>query len=88
MNDLRRQNLEVQRLFPVDVWQSGELAELYYLDLFIEWQVIVNIKVSHKPFTELEREEMGETLDAAGASLGMLLNFGRCGLEYERIFPA
>jgi GxxExxY protein len=88
INDLQRQNLEVQRLFPVDVWQSGELAELYFLDLFIEWQVIVKIIVSHKPFTDLVREEMCAHLEAAGADLGMLLNFGgRGGIDYERIFP-
>jgi GxxExxY protein len=88
INDLQRQNLEIQRLFPVDVWQSGELAELYFLDLFVEWQVIVKIFVSHKSFTEHEREEMCATLEASGAELGMLLNFGgRGGLEYERVFP-
>lgn len=88
VNELRRQHLEVQRLFPVDVWQSAELAELYFLDLFVEWQVIVEIKATRGPLIDEIYENMMAYLDAAEAPLGLLLNFGRRRLEYERIFPA
>ncbi len=86
VNLLERQNLDVQQRFPVDVWQANELAQLYFLDLWVEWQVIVNIQASRRPISSIEREDMIEHLEAAGAPLGVLLNFGRHGLEYERVF--
>ena len=85
-NELQRRKLEVQRLFPVDVWQGGELAELFFLDLFVEWQVIVEIKASRRPFSDSERDQVIDYLEAAGAPVGLLFNFGRGDLVFEPFF--
>ena len=85
-NELQRKNLEVQHLFPVDVWQAGELAQLYFLDLYVGWEVIVEIKATRRPFSDREIMQMNNYLDAAGAHLGLLLNFGKRDLEFEPIF--
>jgi iron complex transport system substrate-binding protein len=83
---LRRQSLDVQELFPVDAWQSGELARLYFLDLLIDWQVVVDVRVLQQPIPPDYRDEMRLALEVTGAPLGLLLNFGRDRLEFERIF--
>jgi GxxExxY protein len=85
--ELRRQLLEVQDRFPVDIWQSRELAALYFLDMFVEWQVIVAVRTDRRAFLSEEREQMAACLEATGASLGILFNFGRPRLEFERVFP-
>lgn len=85
-NELKRIDLDVQQLFPVDVWQSGELVELLFLDLFIEWHVIVEVIASQKPIDNRQRFEMNNSLEPAGADLGLLINFGRQKLEIEPVF--
>ena len=87
-SELRRQRLDVQNDFPVDVWQSNELAELYFLELFVEMKVIVSVRSSRQAFIKYEREQMIDQLEAASAQMGMIFNFGWYGLEYERIFPS
>lgn len=84
---LEHDRLEVERCFPVDVWQSGELAELYFLDLFVEMQVVVTVQVSRRPLTPLDRDTARCQLEAVGAPMCILLNFGRPRPEYERVFP-
>src|SRR5512146_1231747 len=84
LNELQQQKLDVQNLFPVDVWQSGELAELFFPDLFVEWQVIVNIKVHRQAISIEELDDLHACLSAADAPMGVLLNFGKTRLEYER----
>ena len=84
-NVLSRQNLLVESLFPVDVWQNQELANLYFLDLFVEYQVIVNVRSLWRPFTLAELDEMAEQVYASSSSAGLLVNFGRRRLEYEWI---
>lgn len=86
-NELRRRRMRVQSRFPVDVWQAHELAALYFLDLFVEWQIVVEVKASRRPFEAPERDLMAAYLDAANAPMGLLINFGRRGMEYERVIP-
>lgn len=86
-NELYRQRLDVQQHFPVDIWQSGELVNLFFLDLFVECQVIVTIKTTRRPLTDEDREDMADCLQACNLPMGILINFGRRGLEYERILP-
>jgi GxxExxY protein len=86
-NELRRQRLEVHDRFPLDVWQSSELVELFFPDLIIEWQVIITVRIDRRAFQETERALMEDYLKASGASMGILFNFGRQQLEFERIVP-
>ncbi len=88
INRLELDRLDVQRRFPVDVWQSGELAELFFLDLYVEMQVVVQVLASGDPIDALSRRTALLQLEASGAPLGILLNFGRSRMEYERIFPS
>ncbi len=60
---------------------------MFYLDLFVESQVVVEIKALSHLLTNDERAQVINYLKATGSPVGLLFNFGRRALEYKRIFP-
>jgi GxxExxY protein len=77
----------VQRQYPVPVEYEGEQIAIFYLDLFVENQVVVEVKAFSHQLTNDERAQVINYLKATGAPVGLLFNFGRRKLEYKRIFP-
>jgi GxxExxY protein len=55
--------------------------------LFVEDQVVVEVKAFSHQLTNDERAQVINYLKATGAPVGLLFNFGRRKLEYKRIFP-
>jgi GxxExxY protein len=86
--ELNNQGIAVQRQYPVPVEFHGEQIALFYLDLLVENQVVVEVKALHNQLTNDERAQVINYLKATGAPVGLLFNFGRRKLEYKRIFPA
>ena len=85
--ELNQQNIANQRQYPVSVEYEGEQVGLFYLDILVEGQVVVEVKALWHQLTDDERAQMINYLKATGAPVGLLLNFGRRALEYKRIFP-
>jgi GxxExxY protein len=85
--ELNQRGIAVQRQFPVSVEHAGEQVALFYLDLFVEDQVVVEAKAFSHQLTNDERAQVINYLKATGAPVGLLFNFGRRALEYKRIFP-
>lgn len=73
--------------FEVNVEYEGERAATFYLDLFPEQQVVVEIKAFSHQLTNDELAQIINYLKATGAGVGLLFNFGRRKLEYRRVFP-
>ena len=86
--ELNRQGMVVQRQYPLPVVYEGEQEALFYLDLYVEDQVVVEVKALSHLLTKDERAQMINYLKASGAPVGLLFNFGRRALEYKRIFPS
>ena len=61
---------------------------LFYLDLWVNDQVVVEIKAFSHTLTNDERAQVINYLKATKAPVGLLFNFGRRKLEYQRIFPS
>jgi GxxExxY protein len=61
---------------------------IFYLDLWIGDQVVVEIKAISHQLTNDEVAQVLNYLKATNATVGLLFNFGRRRLEYKRIFPA
>lgn len=80
-------NIEPNRQFEVFVDHEGERVATFYLDLFPEQQVVVEIKAFSHQLTNDELAQMINYLKATGAPVGLLFNFGRRRLEYRRVFP-
>jgi len=86
-NECESQGLQIARQVPVDVTDAGQSVGLFYLDLFVAEQVIVEIKAFAHLLTNDELAQVINYLKATGAATGLLFNFGRRKLEYRRIFP-
>ena len=85
--ELNRSDISVVRQFPAPVEYQGEQVGVFYLDLFVEDQVVVEIKALSHLLTNDELAQVINYLKATGAPVGLLFNFGRRKLEYRRVFP-
>ena len=85
--ELDQRGIPAQRQFPVEVWHENVPVALFYLDLWVDEQVVVEIKALSHQLTNDERAQVINYLKATGAAVGLLFNFGRRRLEYQRIFP-
>jgi GxxExxY protein len=86
--ELYQRQIAVVRQYPVPVRHLEEQVALFYLDLYVENQVVVEVKALSHLLTNDERAQVINYLKATGAPVGLLLNFGRRRLDYKRIFPA
>ena len=84
---LNEEEMSVERQFPVSVEYEGEQVALFYLDLFVENQVVVEIKAFSHQLTNDELAQVINYLKATGAPIGLLFNFGRRKLDFRRVFP-
>ena len=85
--ELGQSGIECQSQYPVEVWYEEEQVALFYLDLFVEGSVVVEVKAFSHQLTNDEIAQVINYLKAAEAPVGLLFNFGRRSLEYRRIFP-
>ncbi len=77
-----------ENAYEVHVEYEGENVATFYLDLFPNQQVVVEIKAFSHQLTNDELAQVINYLKATGAPVGLLFNFGRRRLEYRRVFPA
>lgn len=85
---LNHASIEPNCQFEIHVDYEGERAATFYLDLFPNQQVVVEIKAFSHQLTNDELAQVINYLKATGAPVGLLFNFGRRRLEYRRVFPA
>jgi GxxExxY protein len=86
--ELERLSYGVHSRFPVDVWEGSSLQSLFFVDMFVEGRVIVEIEATNQPLADCDRGQVSGYLTVTGAQTGLLLNFGRRFLEYMRIYAA
>lgn len=67
---------------------EGERVATFYLDLFPNQQVVIELKAFSHQLTNDELAQVINYLKATGAPVALLFNFGRSRLEYRRIFPS
>jgi GxxExxY protein len=84
---LNGDGINVESQFQVFVEFEGEQVAIFYLDLFAENQVVIEVKAFSHQLTNDELAQVINYLKATGAPVGLLLNFGRRKLEYRRVFP-
>jgi GxxExxY protein len=84
---LTNNGIQVERQYKVHVEYQGIQVAVFYLDLFAENQVVIEIKAFSHQLTNDELAQVINYLKATGAPVGLLFNFGRRKLEYRRVFP-
>lgn len=87
VQELRWRHLDVLQRFPVDVWQENELAELFFLDLFVEMLAVVEISAGGGPFLHSDLSDLAAELACSGGQIGLLINFGVRDIHCERVLP-
>ncbi len=84
---LNLEGIGVDRQFKVSVEYEGQQVAVFYLDLFAENKVVIEVKAFSHQLTNDELAQVINYLKATGAPVGLLFNFGRRKLEYRRVFP-
>ena len=85
--ELQQRNFRAVRQVPTPVMYHEEQVALFYLDLVVENQVVVELKAFSHQLTNDELAQMLNYLKASQLPVGLLFNFGRRRLEYRRVFP-
>lgn len=79
--------IAVEGQYRVFVEYEGDQVATFYLDLFAEERVVIEVKAFSHQLTNDELAQVINYLKATGAPVGLLFNFGRRKLEYRRVFP-
>jgi GxxExxY protein len=80
--ELRGRKVTLQKEFSV-FYRKKEVG-IYYADLIIDNTVIVEVKAVEK-ITEVHRAQSLNYLRISGVRVGLIINFARPKLEYERL---
>ena len=85
--ELQNKQIQAENQYPVDVFDGNTHLARFYLDLFIQDQVVIEIKAFSHQLTNDELAQMINYLKATQVPVGLLFNFGRRCLEFRRVFP-
>lgn len=84
---LERSGLNYEPQKQIEVYLGKRRIGLLFIDVLVEKTVVVEFKALTHQLTNNEIAQVVTYLRAEGASVGLLLNFGRKYLEYKRVFP-
>ena len=85
--ELINSGLHIAPEHEVFVIYEGDSIGSYRLDFFVEDVLVVELKALSHPMTNQELAQCLRYMQVTGASLGLLINFGRSRLEYRRVLP-
>ncbi len=85
---LNKLQIAVEPQVQINVDFESEIVAAFYLDLFAEKTVVIEVKTFSHQLTNDELAQVINYLKATGAPVGLLFNFGRRKLGYRRVFPA
>jgi GxxExxY protein len=87
VHELRKSGLTVSQQHPMAVRYDGIVVGEYTVDLLVEHNVLVELKVAGA-IDDIHRAQCLNYLKATGLHLCLLLNFGKPRLEIKRIVLA
>jgi len=80
----RREGIQAKQQTPITVYFEGEVVGDYYADILVEDKIILELK-SAEEIADAHRSQVLNYLKTTGLQLAIILNFGKEGLEYERL---
>ena len=81
---LRDAGIKARQQAPVTVCFRGEEVGHYVADILVEDQIILELK-SAECIVNVHRAQLLNYLKATGKTVGLILNFGKDRMEYERL---
>jgi GxxExxY protein len=81
---LRKNGIQSEQQKTIPVLFRGAVVGDYCADIIVEDKILLELK-SVESIMSQHRSQILNYLKATGLSLGILLNFGKTGLKYERL---
>ena len=81
--ELQRQGLKAEIEAPIKVNYKGVIVGEFRADLFVNEAVIVELKTA-KDYNSEDEPQLLNELKATGIKVGILINFGRTKVEFQR----
>ena len=85
--ELRADGVSVIEEHALDIYDGDAWLGRLFIDHWVEEQVVVETEAFAHLLTDAEVAQVIGYLAATGARVGLLFNFGRKRLEYQRILP-
>ena len=82
--ELRRHDLRIEREKLIKIWYGSQVVGKHLLDLVVNEAVIIELKAA-RGIIPVHSAQLRSYLHATGYSAGLILNFGRPELEWERL---
>ncbi len=82
--ELRKHDLRIEREKLIKIWYGSHVVGKHFLDLVVNETVIVELKAT-TGIIPVHSAQMRSYLHATGYSAGLILNFGRPELQWERL---
>ena len=83
--ELSKDNLKVEPEKPLNVYYDNQIVGEFYIDLFVEETVVVELK-SVENLTKAHEVQLVNYLNGLKKDIGLLINFGPSGVEVKRKF--
>jgi GxxExxY protein len=83
--ELIKNNLKVEAEKPLKVYYENQVVGDFYIDLYIEDTVVVELK-SVENLTKQHEVQLVNYLQGMQKDIGLLINFGPSGVEVKRKF--
>ena len=83
MIELRKQNLDFEAEKPLKVYYEGEVVGEFFVDLFVENEIIIELK-SVENLTKAHEVQLVHYLNGMQKEIGLLINFGPSGVDVKR----
>jgi len=81
--ELRKQNLGIEEEKPLKVYYQGEAVGEFFVDLFVENEIIVELK-SVENLNKAHEVQLVNYLNGMKKEIGLLINFGPSGVDVKR----
>ena len=81
---LEENSIEAKQQFPIKVSFHGRIVGDYVADILVENQIILELKAQDR-IIDIHKAQTLNYLRATNLRLAILLNFGKDGLEHERL---
>ena len=85
--ELAKNNLKVEAEKPLKVYYDNQIIGDFYIDLYIEDKIIVELK-SIETLVKQHEVQLVNYLQGLQKDIGLLINFGTSGVEVKRKYRA
>jgi len=81
--ELTKENLKVEAEKPLKVYYDGQVIGDFYVDLFVENEIVIELK-SVQNLAKEHEVQLVNYLNGMKKEIGLLINFGPSGVDVKR----